>query len=110
MSRRNKPSPASRVELPAENAATTTKENDMTTTRTARITAALAGFSATAGIFAGILVGTAAEATAAPMGGQCTQSAQVTHPSTDRLNPLTRVWQVQGNMPAPKAPVSCLSH
>jgi len=79
----------------------------MTTTRTARITAALAGFSATAGIFAGILVGTAAEVTATPMGGQCTQSAQVTHQSNSRL---TRSGQFQGNRPAPHAPVSCLSH
>ncbi|MCH9723245.1 MAG: hypothetical protein K0U67_14430 [Actinomycetia bacterium] len=83
----------------------------MTTTRTARITAALAGFSATAGIFAGILVGTAAEATATPTAGQCTQSAQVTHQDNNRLS---RNAQVQGstliNGHSSHAPVSCLSH
>ncbi len=83
----------------------------MTTTRTARITAALAGFSATAGIVTGILVGTAAEANATPMGGTCTQSVQVTHQNNNRLS---RNAQVQGsiliNGQEPHAPVSCLSH
>ncbi len=82
---------------------------------TRKLTAALAGVAATAGIFTGVALAAPAQAKAAPPASTgCTASMLPDRAGLNSPNPLTRAGQVDAaesaSAPARGAAVSCLGH
>lgn len=86
----------------------------MSTTITRKITAALAGVAATAGVFAGIALAAPAQAKAPPTAAaNCTTSFTPSRMNASSTNPLTRAAQVNAVEKASTTQgpsVSCVGH
>lgn len=83
----------------------------MNATITRKITAALAGAAATAGVFTGIALAAPAQAKAAPLAGSNCTTSYTPSRTINSPNPLTRAAQVDAvEGPAQAPAISCLSH